>query len=319
MLAIKLDIIVNDLPEMLALYNRIEVHRSITSISGIYSELTNIAGPLPAEIDGTENTWGTLSNLTLQFFLDGSEESITITLPATNPSSLQTIINAINSVVPRMASEVPTDTNRLRLTSPSEGTGASLEIVPGDVATALGLSSVKVNGTERRIRLMSPTTMYSFFDKDGDNSFWYKTRFSNTANSSVSDFSDARQGGLSILIPPQQIVKGTLDLIDGIGRPVIGRRIIFIPNKITSIPSTSAWVVPGFDARIEVLTNEAGHASANLLCNVSYRVIIEGTSFIREFTTPTDNTDFDILSIASTVPDSFDIVATPPRPIKVTI
>lgn len=320
MLVIKLDIVVNDLLEMLSLYNRIEVHRSTTEL-GTYSELTDPLGPVPAIVDGTSASWGNLSGLIIQLLLDGLPFSIT--LPIENPMSLQSIIDAINTVTskggyPEVASEVPTSTNRLRLVS-NPGTGSSIQVITGTVASALGLSTTKANGKDRRIRLVSPTTMYSFFDKDGDDSFWYKTRFSSTDNLNVSNFSDPRQGNTNVVVPAGRLVKGTIDLVDGLGRPVIGRRIIFIPITATAIVSTTAWVVPGFDARIEVLTNEAGHASANLLRNVSYRVIIEGTSFIREFTTPDNNTAFDILSIVGSIPDAFDIAQTPIRPIKVTI
>jgi len=318
-LAIKLDIVINDLIEMLALYNRIEVHRSITGELGAYFEITDASGPLPAVIDATQASGSGIGGLVLQFFLDGSDIAVSITLPAEDPMPLQSIIDAINEVVPGVASEKPTNTNRLRLTSTTQGTGSSIVVVAGTVATALGLPILKVNGTDRQLRLVSPTTMYTFFDKDGDDSFWYKTRFSNTENSNLSNFSDPRQGNTDVVVPSARLVKGTLDLVDGLGRPAIGRRIIFIPVRTTPIPSTTAWVVPGFDARVEVLTNEAGHASANLLRNTRYRVIIEGTSFLREITTPDNNTDFDILSITSNIPDVFDIVQAPPRPIKVTI
>lgn len=315
MLAVKLDIVVNDLSEILDLYNRIEVHRSTTEL-GTYIELTDVSGPTSAVVDGTLSSWGILSGLVLQLLLDGFP--VSVTLPILDPMPLQSIIDAINEVA-NIASEVPTNTNRLRLTSSTHGTSSALEIITGTVATILGLSTVKVNGKERRIRLTSPTTMYSFFDKDGDNTFWYKTRFSNTDNSNVSNFSDARQGNTDLIVPPSRLVKGTIDLVDGLGRPVVGRRIIFIPNFATAIPTTTAWVVPGFDARIEILTNEAGHASANLLRNITYKVVIEGTSFIREFTIPDNNTSFNILSIAGSSPDIFDIVQTPLRPIKMTI
>lgn len=317
MLAIKLDIVVNDLVEMLALYNRIEVHRSTTGELGVYSELTDTSGPLSAIVDATQVSGSGIGGLVLSFFLDGF--AISVTLPDEDPMPLQSIIDAINEVVPGVASEKPTNTNLLRLTSTTQGTGSSITVVAGSVTTALGLSTTKVNGKERRIRLVSPTTMYSFFDKDGDDAFWYKTRFSNTENSNVSNFSDARQGNTDVIVPSSRLVKGTVDLVDGLGRPVVGRRVIFIPIRATAILTTTAWVVPGFDARIEVLTNEAGHASANLLRNVSYRVIVEGTLFIREFTTPDNNTPFDILSIVGTTPDIFDIAKSPPRPIKVTI
>ena len=319
MSVIKLDIVVNDLAAMLALYNRIEVHRSITVEGGPYVEITDPVGPTAAVLDGVLDAWGNLSGEVLSFHLDGEEDPTVVTLPILDPMPLQAIIDAINEEVEDVASEVPTDTNRLRLTSPTTGTGSSIVILVGAVATALGLDTTKVNGKERRTRLIDPTTLYAFYDKDGADDFWYKTRFSNTENANISDFSDARQGNIDVIIPSAQLVTGSLTLVDGLGRPVVGRRLTFIPMTSKMVPTTTAWVVPGFDARVEVLTNEAGFASANLLQGQTYRVIIEGTSLMREFTAPSNAVPFDIMTIIGSAPDPFDIVQSPPRPIKVTI
>lgn len=319
MSVIKLDIVVNDLAEMLTLYNRIEVYRSITTSDGSYVELTDTAGPLPAILDGTADTWGVLSGGTLSFTVDGDADPVVVVLPVLNPMPLSAIISAINAEMDDIASEVPTGTNRLRLTSPTEGTGSSILVVAGAVATALGLSTTKSNGKERKTRIVDPTTLYAFYDKDGADAYWYKTRFSNTENADVSDYSTPRQGNVDVIIPDAQLVVGSLTLVDGFGRPVVGRRIIVVPMTARAIPGTGAWIVPGFDARAEMVTNEAGFATGKFLRNQMYRVIIEGTSFIREFTTPNNGTAFDIMTIIGSAPDPFDIVQPPPRPIKMTV
>ncbi len=316
---VTLDVVVDDLDEMLELYNRIEVYRSTTTDDGTYTELTDVDGPLSAILDGTNSTWGNIAEKELSFYLDGSEDPVVVALPDIYPMSLQVIIDAINDAVDEaVASEVPTSTNLLRLTSPTTGTGSSVQVVAGDAATALGLDTDLVTGKERRIRLITPTTLYAFSDKTGDNAYWYKTRFSNTENADVSDYSTPRQGDVDIVVPADQLVKGFLTLIDGLGRPVVGRRLIFIPMESKMVVNTTAWVIPGFDARIEVATNESGYASANLLQGLKYRVIVEGTTFIREFTTPADVTPFDVMTIVGDVPDPFDIAQPPPRPIKMT-
>lgn len=312
-------IVINSLADTLQFFNRIEVYRSTTVDTGPFFELTDVNGPLPAIVDGTNTGPFNLHGLSLSLTLDGAATPTVIAFTDTDPIGLADVITKINSVVDGLALEVPTSTNRLRLNSTTEGTGSSLIVAAGSAATALGLATTKANGKERRIRIVNPTTMYQFVDRDGQNDFWYKYRFSNTDNVSTSDFSIPQQGSVDVVVPSEQLVKGTLNLVDGLGRPVVGRRIIFIPGTSGVVPTTSFHIVPGFDARVEVLTNELGYAEANLLRGITYRMILEGTSLMREFITPTSGGPFDLMTIASTAPDPFDIATVPPRPFKVTI
>jgi len=321
MSVVTLDVVVSDLDEVLELFDRIEVHRSIAGIGGTYTEITNLDEPTSAIVDGSDDGPFTLDGLTLTLNLDLDDEAVEITFEGTDPLPLQDIIDQINEVVPDLASEVPTDTNRLRLTSTTTGTASVIMVTAGAAATALGLSTTKVNGKERRPRIVDPTTFYRFLDKDGDDSFWYKTRYSSSESFLTSSFSTPRQGNVETVVPSGQLVKATAYLANGIGEPVRGRRFVFIPMTRLAVATTSYNVIPGFDSRAEVLTDNAGFLEANLVRGVTYRVAIEGTSFMREFVAPVDPlvTTFDIFTITGTTPDPFDIVQIPPRPIKVTI
>lgn len=321
MSVVSLDVVVSNLPDVLELFDRIEVHRSTTGRDGAYSELTILGDPTSAIVDGSSAGPFNLNGLVLQINLDLSTTPKVVTFEGTNPIDLQTILDQINEVVPTLASEVPTDTNRLRLTSTLQGTHSSVTVLAGAAATALGLSTTKVNGKERRIRIVDPTLFYKFYDKDGDDTFWYKTRFSNSLNSLTSAFSTPRQGNVSTVVDVAQLVNAGIALTNSFGQPVVGRRIIFIPTSRAAVSGSAYNVLPGFDSRVEVTTDPAGVAIASIVRGVTYRVIFEGTSFIREFVAPTDPgvTSFDLFSIIGTVPDPFDIVQAPIRPIKVTI
>ncbi len=311
-----LDIVVSNLDEVLQFFDRIEVHRSTTGISGTYTEITDPNGPLPAILNGTVQGPFTLNGLTLTINLDLSTTPTVITFSGSDPIDLLTVINQINAVVPALASEVPSNTGRLRLTSTITGTGSAIVVTASSAATALGLSTTKVNGFERRLRIVDPTVFYKFFDKDGDDTFWYKTRYSSTQSNVLSSFSTPRRGNITTVVPDANLVQITANLTDGAGNPVVNRRLIYMPVARYNVTSTAFNVIPGFDARVETLTDQAGYSTISLLQNATYRVAIEGTNFIREFVAPGDVGPHDLFSLVGTNPDPFDIVQVPPRPIR---
>jgi hypothetical protein len=318
MSVISLDIVVNGLEDVLNFFDRIEVYRSTSGSAGAYTELTNAGpDPTPAVLDGANAGGWALDGLTLSIAIDGASPKVVV-FEGTNPLDLASVIEQINEAQEDLASEVPTDTNRLRLTSGTTGTGSSLQVT-GSAASVLGLSATKVNGKERRQRIAAPTSVYQFFDRDGSASYWYRTRYSNSITTQVSEFSEPRQGEVDVLVPPAQTIAATVNLVTGIGEPVKDRALVFVLMSTHQVPTTTYWAVPGFDSRVEVRTNEAGFAQVRLLRGAKYRVFLEGTSFMREFITPTLGESFDLMSIAGTQPDPFDIVQVPPRPIKVTI
>lgn len=310
MAVITIDIHVDDLDSVLALFNKAQVWRSPIEL-GIYAEIT-AAIDEPAIVDGTiAGPWNLVSK-TLTFVLN-SADPINITFTGTDPLNLASVIQKINLVVPNFASEVPLNTGKLRLTSPILGTGSSLTL-SGDACPVLGLSLLKVNGRQARIPLVNPTTEYTFKDYDGDPTYWYKTRYFSTVTGSVSSFSEPRQGNPQVVLPGSALVKASINLADSAGRPIIKRRVIFVPVSPMLVPATVYGILPGFD-RIVAETDEIGNAEAFLAKGMLIRVYIEGSNFNREFVVP--NVDFDVLQAMTAQPDSMNIVQAPPMPIRV--
>ena len=312
---ISLDIHVDRLDDVLSIFDQIEVWRSIVGSSGPYYEITDDNGPIAAIIDGTEEGTFTLNGLGLEVSIDGAA-SQTVTFLGTKPLDLATVISQINAVMPGLASEVPTSTDRLRITSSLTGTGAALLVTAGAAATELGLGTDKVNGRAARVSIVDPTSDYNFKDLDGLESYFYKTRYSSTFTNTVSAFSDPRQGSVDTVIPLANLSKATMWIVTGEGKPVVARCIRFVPMDVKNIAAGDYWVIPGKDARTVAVTNESGYAEIYLLRGSTYRVFFEGTSYGREFIVP-DQTEFDLLALVGTSPDPFDIVQAPARPIKV--
>ena len=313
---ISLDIHVDRLSDVLAIFDRIEVWRSTSGTGGPYSEISDASGPTAAEIDGTTAGPFTLNGLVLDVTVNG--ESKPVTFAGTDPLDLASVISQINAVVPGFASELPTDTDILRLTSASTGTGSSILVASNPAATALGLPTTQINGKGSRVTLVGGTTDYQFLDLDGLDSYFYQTRYSSTTSSTVSAFSDPRQGSADVVAPGSELVRAELSLLNGVGKPVVGRCVRFILQVTQAVAATAYQAIPGVDANVFVVTTESGFASIDLLKGATYKMIIEGTSFIREFVVP-DTGPFDVLALAGTAPDPFDIVQAAPRPIKVTL
>jgi len=312
MAVISLDIHVEDLDSVLAIFDKIQVWRSITGELGEYSEITAVASTY-AILDGSiEGPW-VISSHDLIIYLNNADP-ITVTFTGTDPLNLADAIRGVNEVIPALATEVPPDTNKLRLISPVLGTGSSIR-VEGDAPVDLGLSLVKVNGKAIRISLTSPTTEYNFKDYDGLDNYYYKTRYYNSVTGTVSSFSEPRQGNPEVVIPSSKLSLATISLADVAGRPIVGRRIIFAPIQPYLVPTTEYGQIPGFD-RVIMSTDQKGHAEMYLIRNVRMRVFIEGTSYNREFIVP-DADNFDVLFVASTDPDPFSIVSKPALPIRV--
>lgn len=310
---ISLDVHVDDLDAVLALFDKVQVWRSETEL-GTYAEIT-AASDLPAKLTGTVVGPWALSGKTLTITLNNADP-INVTFTGTDPLPLNTVLQKINSLIPALATESGSNTGLVMLTSPVLGTGSALQ-VSGNAAAVLGLSTTKVNGFAARISLVNPTTDYSFRDYDGDETFWYKTRYFSTVTGTVSSFSDPRQGNPQVVLPASVLSKAIVNLVDGAGRPVVKRRIIFVPTSQVLVNDASSNLygsLPGVD-RLVAETDEKGNAEIDLVRGQTFRVFLEGTSYQREFVVP-NASNFNLFTVLSTAPDPLSIVQAPPRPIR---
>lgn len=320
MAIIELDINVEDVGNISLLYDRIQLFRSPDQ-SGTTIPFVAITDndPTSAILDGSvEGPWG-LSGKVLSISVD-SADAVSVTFAGTDPLNLTTVLAKINTTFSHLgyplALEVPSDTDKIRLRSGSNGTQSSL-LVSGSAASVIGLSTLKVNGKGASPLLSPNTERYAIFDFDGLPTYWYKARYVNAETGAASDLSDAFLGGDGDGLPDSRLATGRIALSDVAGRPIVGRRIIFVPTGTQVVADglgNNYGVLPSVD-RIEIFTDSNGRAEIALVKGQRLKVFLEGSSFQREFVVPTS--DFDILSVASVQPDPFSIVVVPPFPIRV--
>jgi hypothetical protein len=315
MAIVSFEVVVDDIQAALAFYDVIQVWRSPDQSGSPvpYVEIT-AASPEPAIIDSSIGPW-TLDGQSLGVSLSGAD-LVSVVFSGTDLLDLQSVIDQINEVIPGFASESGEDTGRLRLTSPITGTGASILLI-GNAATTMSLLTTKVNGKGARLGLVSTNTTYLVRDFDGSLSYWYKTRFYSTKTKATSAFSSPRQGASTTAVSESFTSVAKVNLADGSGAPVAGRRIIFVPVSVRVVDvggGTLYGAMPGVD-RLIITTDDTGHAEMSLIRGASYRVFFEGTTYQREFTVP-DSSEFNLLTILSSIPDVFSIVQTPPMPIR---
>ena len=311
MSVITLDIHVEDLDSVLALFDRIQVWRSINGEHGDYSEIT-AATEAPASLTGTVAGPWAVSGKTLSIVLN-SADPIPVVFTGADPLNISAVIHAINTAIPNLASD---SSGKLKLTSPILGTGSSLQ-VSGDAAPILGLSTNKVDGLAARIYLVDPTCEYIFRDYGGLDTYWYKTRYFSTATGSVSSFSDARQGNPQSVLPVELMSRAYVRLTDVAGRPIVNRRIIFVPQtpQVVTADTEVFGILPGFD-RVIITTDYNGFAEVSLLRGMPMKAFFEGSSYHRDFVVP-NQTEFDLMTVLSTEPDPFTVTTTPPMIVRV--
>ncbi len=313
MAIINFTIHIDDPAQASIIFDRIQIWRSTTEL-GTYVEIT-AAEEEAALVDGTvEGPW-TLSGQTLTLILNGADPR-SIVFTGTNPLQLTSVIAQINAVFPGLASEVPEDTERIRLKSTVSGTQSLIE-ASGSATTTLGFSTAHTNGKNARPIISANTEDYDFNDYDGQDNYWYKTRYISSSTNAVSTFSVPAQLGSSTALTGSLAVTGKIAIATANGEPIIGRRIIFVPvapQVIADGSGNNYGVLPSVE-RIVITTDSNGRASTKLVKGQRLKVFIEGTTFQREFVVPTS--DFDILTVATTQPDPLNIVVAPPIPIRV--
>lgn len=310
---IEFTIHVDNPAQISALFDKIQIWRSATQ-NGTYFDITeneDTAGVLDGTVAGSWNLSGQQMTVILN-----QAPSQTITFTGTNPLPLISVLEQINAAFPGLASEVPTQTGKVRLTSSLVGTQSSVQVT-GAATTTLGLSNLKVNGKAARLLISPNTEDYLFRDYDGLESYWYKTRFFSSVTGAVSDYSAPRMGGPGTALSGSAVVIGKIALADSTGAPIVGRRIIFVPvspQLVSDGGGNNYGVLPSVD-RIIIYTDSNGRAQQALVKNQRLKVFIEGSTFQREFVVPT--ADFDILTVASAEPDPLNIMQAPPMPIRV--
>lgn len=320
---IRLGIHIEDPSSVAVVFDSIQVWRSIDGVNGTYVQMTADEEERPY-VDGTTNGPWALNGRTLQVTFDNSETVTSFQFTGTDPIDLATVIATINDVLADVASEVLDEdgdgTGRLKISSPTGGTSASVDISSNSTASLLGLDGTKVNGKAGRPLIGVTTEEYSFFDYDGAEEYWYKTRYYNSRTGAASEYSDPMRGLPEEVLPSSAFRECFVYLADATGAPLVGRRVILVPTgqALVENENDETYAILTSVDRITLTTNDAGFASTELVIGQRFKIFVEGTTFHREVTIPMGNTGLNLMTAAAAADDPFTIVTTPPTLIRMT-
>lgn len=275
-------------------FDRLEVWRG-DAATGPFTELTapqwvgaripDIQGdppPVPPAGDSVALSGKTLS------LLVNEKVPIDITFTGSDPITYATAVTQINAGGQGLVSAFVSADGHVVLQTAAPGTETILRVVPTDAAALLGLpttlpSAVAYGKTARSV-LIADLDVYDFVDYHGDPTFFYRTRFSNSLNGDVSEFSPPFPGGGSAVLDPSLLILGVIDIIDLQGRPIQNREIS-ISTKFTGVVAEGRAVMP----RDQVaLTDASGHAEFTLIRGMTITVAVAGSQIVRDVVVPSD-------------------------------
>lgn len=305
MATIKLKIYVAELANVMTLYDVIQVQRSTTAPPADTPEdLTDDAAAVASLVGSLEGTFA-LNGKTLSFKVNGTQVDVTFTSP--DPVALPDVVDEINAALTTatLAATASDDgSGKLQIETDDAGTQYTLEMISSTALSVLGFTAGdKANGLAAHVDLVVATESYEFDDGSGLASYYYRTRFLNTANGTFSAWSDYIQGTTSAALDAADLIVGKVKLADLDGTALAGRRITIV--NVYNPTVVSGYGI--FGSNIALETDGVGSAEATLVKGSTVDVIFHGTSIIRRITVPDTGTEFDLLDDSLVVGDSFQI------------
>lgn len=285
------------------IFDHLEVFRSRLGASGPYEELT---GPVwaPASFQVLAKAYTVNTKI---LALSIGTLIVKIIFIGADPISAASMATQIQAQGLGLITAFVQDTS-LVIQTTSLGVTTTLTILPSDVAGILGLDTTQpvatTFGQDARLTLVLGKTTYNFTDPNGDTDFFYKVRFWNSTNGAQSDLSEPFQGTPTTTLEVSDLILGTIDLVDPLGRPAANVRIL-LDNRFSGQLVEDNFALVG--GSVEQLTDVNGHAEFNLVRGAKLTVAIAGTNIARDITVPTDPTlnTFKLLDPGIAGPDVF--------------
>jgi len=285
--------ILPDQDDWSGVFDQVEIWRSKVLPEGPYEELTGScwsgarvpfdAADKPATPPSSAPSVY-IRGLTLDVLVDG-DQSFTITFSGTNPISYFDAVSTVVNTGSGKISAYLTDDSLFVLEGVRPGSGALLEVVGGDAAPLLGLPiGYPGRGKDARLGLVIGKSVYDYVDPLGSKLYYYKTRFRNSTNGSLSEFSSSFQAACGAGVALADIVVGYVCLLSVDGRPLAGRLVQLYAATKTAL--TSGRIVVGGPKAVR--SDSSGRAEFTLVRGVTYTLSIAGTDVVRDILAPID-------------------------------
>lgn len=296
---------VQDITNALTTYNRLRWHRSRTGQYGVYEPVTDIL-PTAAVITGASATPHALNGKTLKFRVNGVAD-VAVTFADPDPVTTLQAATAINLATPLVVA-ADDGLGRLKLTTVTTGTGASIAIQDGDANPTLGfVEGDGAIGRDQDTILLPATHEYFYTDQNSDREYWYRVEFRHSTT--------GQSTGLGVPFPANQAqhvskaltIVGYVRLADMSGIPISCRRVIFanpfIPNTV--LDQGMRWGI--FRHYHAVETDRNGYVEFRFIRGMKVDIAVEGTNFVRRIQIPTTGDVVDLLDPALVLEDEFGI------------
>lgn len=210
--------------------------------------------------------------------------TLAFTSTETDPISKADWAASIQAAIPSIRAWVDSTGCLGLASSDAYGSTGSLEILPGDAATLLGLTASIAFGRDDRILIPAGCTRLSYRDLFGKNEYYYKVRFFDRFTKSVSVFSPPIQGGNRLAgVQSSMFVRGYVKLMSG-GVPTPHTRIsVYYPNA----PALVDGYLSVGQNTVQT-TDDNGYAEFLVLRGVPMDVAVAGSNTVRRVTIPVD-------------------------------
>lgn len=305
MATIKLKIFVAELTNVMSLYDSIEVQRSTTAPPATTEvDLTETIAQ-PAVLIGTNEGPFALNGLVFSLKINGTQVDVTFTSP--DPVALPDVTAELNdafALAGLAATAFDDGSGKLKLVTDASGTQYTLEVIGGSALSILGFTAGdKDNGEAAHITLVAGQTEYEFDDGSGLASYYYRTRFYDTASGIFSGWSDWIQGQTGAAVDATELIVAKVSLAGLDGAALASRRIVIV-NVFDQLKKDGYGI---FGSSLVLETDGAGYAETTLVKGSLVDVIFSGTSIIRRIQVPSTGTEFDLLDDSLVVGDHFEI------------
>lgn len=273
-------------------FDRFEVWRSRTSSAGPYDRLHDDSwspARLPVGFVGTPSGPGPSATIVGKkvTFLVNETIPLEVTFTGSDPLTYAQAATQIAAQSQNLLSSFVSN-GTLVVDTVQAGVLATLRCTGGDAAPLLGLPTEEPDslalGRDARIVLVHGQEQYGFIDPDGSSKAFYKTRFYNSFSKLTSEFSLPFQGRAPRALPPANLVRGYIDLVDQNGDPAHNVEML-IASRYDGV-QVAGRTVTGSAQRL--LTDAEGHAEVLLVRGIEVVVSIGGTSLARNVKVPTD-------------------------------
>ena len=268
--------------------------------SGVYEPMTVGVTYSQASFQIPELVQYDVAGKDLELLVNGSQE-VTVSFTSPDPAD---VLAALVGAAPSIMTAENVD-GSIVVSTVSTGIGSSLQIVGGDAAPALyhdtTVPTKVFYGTDAHRPLTAGVQTYQFVDPFRSDTNVYRFYYFNTLTSARGSLSPDYSGRASYKRPREEMIVGSLELLDSQGRPRTNKEVLVYvdrdpSNRIITPDKVQAW------------TDDTGTVSFLLLRGLECTLSIVGTGLMRKIRVPTEGETFNLLAPEVGVePDNFQV------------